>query len=73
MTTVTVCGVCQKKEAVEKCSQCGVALCGDCQKKVEKVTDGQIVLGVPTSSRKPAKQKAIVCPKCLEEKDLAYP
>jgi predicted RNA-binding Zn-ribbon protein involved in translation (DUF1610 family) len=72
------CGSCGKdawfdRDVMAKCSACGIPLCLACSHPLEKVDHSKDVLGVTTNPLNPGQSKELVCPKCLDEVDLAYP
>ena len=72
MTDSKLCGVCNKNEASEVCSECGIPLCHECVKVVtiESMEMGQKLLGVTLSGQTPASIQKKVCPKCMKEVDF---
>ena len=68
----TMCGVCGKKPAQVKCSECQVDLCDECVREVriDSTRPGQRMMGRITSPMKSAQQKIQVCENCFKEKEF---
>lgn len=66
-----VCGVCNKAEAIDNCSECGIALCQDCVCEVmlTEHSVGYNVKGVAISPVRAGEKMVKVCANCLEEMD----
>ena len=72
MSEVKTCGVCRKNEAVNTCTECGIALCEGCTKEVRMVesTPGYQVHGATLAAIRPGQKILKVCPKCQQEVDF---
>ena len=68
-----LCGVCDKNEAINKCSECGIPLCAMCTKEVtlQKQHPSAVMKpDIPASTLRSPYSKKLVCPKCMAEADL---
>lgn len=72
MSEATTCSVCNKNEAANTCSECGIPLCEECTKEVRLVESGPgyQIKGATLSAMRSGERILKVCQKCMEEVDF---
>ncbi len=73
MSEAILCKTCNKNEATEKCTVCGIDLCDSCQQVIqtEDISASHRVKGMTTEGvLGPAQKKQVVCAKCMAETDF---